>query len=417
MKKFDVNFKLVLVSQIISLIGGNVLRFALLLFILDMSGSAGTFGLVMAVSQIPVFLFAIPGGIIADRMDKKKLIVFFDGIKTVICAVLVGIFLTGTYSVMNLTVIIAVFMMILTLFTPILTAATPVIVKSEVLEEANGAIQGVNAISELLSFVLGGVLIATIGMMNIIILAAVAFLISTVIDLFIKIAHQKTVAEFGVIKTAVTDMKASLTYATKKNPLIIKLSVAMGFFAFLIMPVVTVALPYIVRIQFAANDTMFGVAQAVSALGMLLGGVLAGKFKKWLEIKNFGKLVMVAAVFSGLLALTVHAPFFGDNTIIPFWLFNIVLMLLMVIMTFGSIVAMSFVQKQVPEKYLGKTVALMITILNVSIPVSQYFFGQMMELLTGRTSLLFIGIGGLMFGLATVGNRLFSFDVVETVNA
>ena len=81
MKKFDVNFKLVLVSQIISLIGGNVLRFALLLFILDMSGSAGTFGLVMAVSQIPVFLFAIPGGIIADRMDKKKLIVFLTALK------------------------------------------------------------------------------------------------------------------------------------------------------------------------------------------------------------------------------------------------------------------------------------------------------------------------------------------------
>ena len=63
-----------------------------------------------------------------------------------------------------------------------------------------------------------------------------------------------------------------------------------------------------------------------------------------------------------------------------------------------------------PEKYLGKTVALMITILNVSIPVSQYFFGQMMELLTGRTPLLFIGIGVLMFGLASIGNKLFNFD-------
>jgi len=411
MKKFDHNFKLVLVSQIISLIGGNILRFALLLFILDISGSAGTFGLVMAISQIPVFLFAIPGGIIADRMNKKKLIVFFDGIKTVICAGLLAIFLAGAYSIANLTAIIAVFMMIMTLFTPILTAATPAIVDGEVLEEANGAIQAINATSELLSFVLGGILIATIGIMNIIILAGVSFLISTIIDLFIKIAYQKEQSEFGVIKTAALDMKKSLNYATKKNPLIIKLATSMGFFSFLIMPIMTVAMPYIIRIQFQASDTMFGVSQAVGAFGMLLGGILSGKFKKWLEIKHFAKLVSIVAALCLLLAVTVYAPLFS-GVALPFWLFNIILMFVMVLMTFGTVIAMSLIQKQVPEKYLGKTIALMITIINVSIPVSQYIFGTMMNLLAGRNSFLFIAIGLLMMGLAVLGRK--AFNDVET---
>jgi len=407
MKEFDFNFKLMLVSQIISLIGGNVLRFALLLFILDLTGSAGTFGIVMAVSQVPVFLFAIPGGIIADRMNKKKLIVFFDGIKTVICFVLVAIFLMGNYSVANLTFFIAVFMMILTLFTPILTAATPAIVDEEVLVEANGAIQAINAMSEMLSFVLGGVLVATIGMVNIVILAGIAFLISTVIDLFIKISYEKQKAEFGVIKTAVLDMKESLTYAIKKNPFIIKLSVFMGVFAFFIMPIVTVAMPYIVRIQFEASDTMFGVSQAMTAFGMLVGGILSGSLKKWLQFKYFARLVMLASALCLLLAVTVHIPLFSGVTL-PFWLFNILLMLVMILITFGSIIAMAFIQEQVPDKYLGKTVALVITILNIATPVSQSVFGMLMEIFTDTTSLLFIAIGVMMMGLAGVARKLFS---------
>jgi len=407
MKKFDINFKLVLVSQIISLIGGNVLRFALVLFILDLSGSAGIFGLVMAVSQIPVFIFAIPGGIIADRMNKKNLIVFLDGVKTVICLALVVIFVTGIYSVANLTFFIAVFMMILTLFSPVLTSATPVIVKEEVLVEANGAIQAVNAMGELFGFVLGGILVATIGMINIVILVGVAFLISTVIDLFIKIAHNKQIAEFGIVKTAVLDMKESLNYATKKNQFIIRIAIFMGLFAFLIMPIVTVALPYIVRVQFEANDTMFGIAQAVSAFGMLLGGIFSGSLKKFLQFKYFATWIIVTAALCLFLAVTVHTPFFASLTL-PFWLFNIVLMLVMVVLTFGNIIAMSYIQEEVPEKYLGKTLALVITILNLAIPISQFAFGWLMEIFADTTSLLFIAIGMLMIGLAGVAKKVFS---------
>ena len=406
MKKFDINFKLVLTSQIISLIGGNILRFALILFILDLSGSVGTFGLVMAITQLPVFLFAIPGGIIADRMDKKKLIVFFDGIKTVLCLGLVVIFLTGTYTVANLTAVIALFMVILTLFSPILVTATPAIVKEEVLVEANGAIQSVNAVSELLSFVLGGVLIATIGMINIVILAGVSFLISTGIDMFIKIAHEKQAADHGIVRTAVLDMKDSFTYATKKNPFIIKVAVFLGCFAFLIMPIISVAMPYIVRVQFEASDTMFGVAQAVSAFGMLLGGILTGVLKKWLNFKFFPQLVTITAALCLLLAVTVHPPFFAGLAL-PFWLFNIVLMLVMVIMTFGNIIAMSFIQERVPEKYLGKTIALLLTILNVAIPTSQFAFGWLMEIFVGNLPLLFVAVAVLMIGLVFVAKKLF----------
>jgi len=407
MKKFGINFKLALTSQIISLIGGNILRFALLLFILDLTQSAVIFGIVTAVSQIPVMLFAIPGGIIADRMNKKKLIVFLDGIKTVICAVLLVIFLTGTYSVTNLTVIIVIFMAIVTLFAPILIAATPSIVDQEALVEANGAIQAINAMSELLSFVLGGILVATIGINNIIILAGIAFSASTVIDLFIKIPYVKQKVEFGIIKTATLDLKDSFCYAVKENPTIIKLSMLSAVLAMLFLPILTVALPYIARIEFGASDTMFGISQAIAAFGMLLGGMLSGKFKKWLNIQHFSKLILMMAALCIVLAISIYTSRFGGEITIPFWLFNIGLMLIMVVITFANIIVMALVQEQVPANYLGKIVALVITVANFVLPAGQYVFGLLMEYFTDGIYVLFIAISILTIGVSMGARKMF----------
>ena len=410
MKKFGLNFKLVLTSQIISLIGGNILRFALLLFILDLTRSASTFGLVTAVSKIPVLLFAIPGGIIADRMNKKKLIVLFDGIKTIICVALLVIFLTSTYSVTNLTMLIVLFSAIGTLFGPILVAATPSIVSQDELVEANGAMQTIQAISQLLSFVLGGILITTIGIINIVILAGIAFLASTAIDLFIKIPHKSQQTEFGVIKTAALDVKESFHYAYKENPTIIKSSLFFASLSLLFLPILMVALPYIVRIEFEASDTMFGISQAVAAFGMLLGGMLSGKFKKWLDMKHFSKLVLIMALLCLVLAAAVHTPLFGGSLLIPFWLFNIGLMLTMICVTFLNIIVFALVQKQVPANYLGKVSALIITISNFAAPVGQYGFGSLMELFTDGISVLFIVIAVLTVGVSAVANKMFKTD-------
>jgi len=407
MKKFGINFNLVLGSQVISLIGGNVLRFALILFILDFTNSAGTFGLVMAITQLPVFLCSVPGGIIADRLDKKKLIVFFDGVKVIICIGLALILITGTYSVANLTLFIAIFMAILTLFAPILIAATPQIVSEEVLVEANGMIQGVNAMGDLVGFAIGGILVATIGMLNIVILVGILFVISTIIDLFIKIKHVKQHSEFGIAKTAVLDLKDSLNYSTKKNPFIIKMALIMGMFAFLILPIVTVAMPYIVRTQFEASDMMFGFAQAVGVFGMLLGGVFAGTLKKFLTFTNFPKFGLILALISLLLGVIVYAPLFS-GIILPFWLFNITIMLMSVVMVLANIIIMSYFQEQVPTKYLGKVLAILMTIMNIATPLGQMVYGQLMNLLGDNMSLLFVMVSILFLGLTVVTRKFFA---------
>ena len=407
MKTFDTNFKLVLISQIISLFGINILRFALLLFILDLTRSAAIFGAVTAITQIPIIVFAMIGGIMADRLDKKKQVVILDFSKAVMCFILLFIFLTGTYNLINLTVFIFLLMVTVTLFTPLLSAATPSIVKPEVLVDANGAIQGINAISDLLGFVLGGILMATIGVTNIILFSGIFFLISTVIDLFIKIPFEKQVEEKqGILKMIGSDIKLSFTYLKKENPVLLKLISIVAILSMLMFPLITVALPYVVRITFGASEQMLGLSQGMAMAGMLIGGLLAGKLKKWLTVKHFHRWIIASAFIVLSLALAVYDPLFPNSTLLPFWIFTLGFMVIMVVVCIVNILLMTLAQEKTPTHLLGKVVAFAMMATSVATPFGQYLYGMFAEMLGSSQYFLYLGIMMIVIVMGLVSKKV-----------
>lgn len=70
------NFIIMVISQIISLFGNAIQRFCMSLYILDLTGSAAVFARILAISTIPYVLFAPIAGLIADTVNRKKIMVF-----------------------------------------------------------------------------------------------------------------------------------------------------------------------------------------------------------------------------------------------------------------------------------------------------------------------------------------------------
>lgn len=77
-KLFHKDFTLVVIGRIISLFGNAVVRFALPLYLLNVTGSAAFFGITSACSVIPGILLTPVGGIIADRVNKRNIMVLLD---------------------------------------------------------------------------------------------------------------------------------------------------------------------------------------------------------------------------------------------------------------------------------------------------------------------------------------------------
>ena len=75
---FTRDFTMVIIGQIISLFGNAVLRFALPLYLLREMDSSVLFGTISACSFIPMVIFSLFGGIIADRVNKRNIMVTLD---------------------------------------------------------------------------------------------------------------------------------------------------------------------------------------------------------------------------------------------------------------------------------------------------------------------------------------------------
>ena len=75
---FRRDFTLVVIGQIISLFGSAILRFALPLYLLRQTGSPALFGAVGAAAFIPAVLCAPVGGAVADRVNKRDIMVVLD---------------------------------------------------------------------------------------------------------------------------------------------------------------------------------------------------------------------------------------------------------------------------------------------------------------------------------------------------
>ncbi len=77
-KLFSKDFTLVVIGQIISLFGNAVIRFALPLYLLNDTGSSALYGTVTACAFIPAILLSPIGGVIADRINKRNIMVVLD---------------------------------------------------------------------------------------------------------------------------------------------------------------------------------------------------------------------------------------------------------------------------------------------------------------------------------------------------
>ena len=85
---FSKNFILVATGRVVSAFGNQTIRYALPLYLLIQTGSSALFGSIMAASFLPMILLFPIGGIIADRFNKRNIMLVMD-----LCtAILISVF-------------------------------------------------------------------------------------------------------------------------------------------------------------------------------------------------------------------------------------------------------------------------------------------------------------------------------------
>lgn len=401
------DFTLVVIGQIISLFGNAAIRFVLPLYLLNQTGSSALYGTVTACAFVPAIVLSPVGGIVADRVNKRNIMVILD----FSTAGLIAAFSLSEGSG-NLVVMITVTLMLLYgiagAYQPSVQASIPALVSQENILAANSVVNIVNSFSALLGPVLGGILYSLWGLKPVLYMCAGCFFLSAVMELFIRIpfAGQKTAGSMW--KTVREDFAESIRFIRREEPVIGKALFAVCGINMFLSAMLVVGIPYIVTevLPFEPDvaKRLCGYAEGALAAGGLAGGIGAGVFSGKLTMKKAGNLIVACAVWVFPMGITM--ALFSSGMI------NYMVMLaccffIIACSTIFTVMIMSFVQAKTPGNLIGKVIAVMLTVSMCAQPLGNAMYGILFGICRGYEFAVVLFGGAVSLFIAVGAKKVF----------
>ena len=156
-------FRLLFGAQAVSVLGDRMVAVALAFAVLSVDGSASSVGIVLAARTLPLVACLLAGGVVADRVSRRAVMVVSDLVRVASQGATAGLLLSGGAHVWNLAALAAVTGAATGFFNPASTGLLPAIVPLEQLQQANGLRATAMSTGEILGPVLAGVLVAAAG--------------------------------------------------------------------------------------------------------------------------------------------------------------------------------------------------------------------------------------------------------------
>ena len=379
----------------------GTLRFALPLYLLNLTGSSALYGTVMACAFIPSILLSPVGGIVADRVNKRNIMVILDFFTA---AVILTFFLlmNGVNLIVLLTVTLMVLYGIAGAYQPSVQASIPVLAAPENLMAANSIINTISSFASLTGPVLGGILYSAYGIKPVLLVCMACFILSAVMEIFIKIPFQKPASNGSIWKTVRCDFAESIRFIWRDKPVIGKtLLVVCGVNLFL-SAMIIVAMPYLITEVFDLGavqaNRLYGYAQGALAAGGLTGGISAGVFSKKLSYQKSGNLITASAVC--VFPIGAALILFSSG-IINYLVITVCCFVIMVFSTIFTVQMLSFMQAETPQNMVGKVIAFALTFAMCAQPLGNALYGIMFEACNGfeYVVVLFSGVVSLIIAL------------------
>ena len=408
-KLFTRDFTLVVIGQVISLFGNAAVRFALPLYLLNLTGSSALYGTVTACAFLPPILLSPIGGMIADRVNKRNIMVALDFL-TAAVILLFSLLMDVCSLVPLLTVTLMLLYGIAGAYQPSVQASIPALVCPEQTMAANSVINTVSSFSSLTGPVLGGLLYSACGLKPVLLVCMICFFLSAVMELFIRIPFRKQTPDGGIRQTIQRDFSESIHFLRTQKPVIGKgMLVVCGINLFL-SAMLLVAMPWLITeildLEPALANRLYGFAQGALAAGGLVGGIGAGIFADRLDVRKSAKILTACALCVFPMGLTL---LLSDSGILNYLVLTVCCFLIMVFSTVFTVQMMSMIQTETPPHLTGKVIAVTLTFSMCSQPLGNALYGILFEACRGFESLVVLFSGTVSLMIAIKARKVFRF--------
>ncbi len=263
-------FMLLWAGELISGVGGGLTSFGLGVYVFQKTGSAASMALVTLLAFLPTLLFSVPAGVLADRYDRRLLMMIGDG-----CSAL-GIFYIfvcmrhGEAALYQICIGVFVSAVFSALLEPAYRATVTDLLTKEEYSRADGMVSIAGSARYLISPVLAGALLAVSDMRLLLVIDICTFF-PTVIGAAV-VRKEIAVKEKEGGESFIENFRQGWRAVTGRRGILILIAVSalitffMGTFQILAQPVI---------LNFA-DSTVLGIGETVCACGMLVSGLFLG---------------------------------------------------------------------------------------------------------------------------------------------
>ena len=396
------DFALVVAGQIVSLFGNAILRFSLPLFLLRETGSSALFGAVTACSLLPMIVLSLLGGVLADRVNKRNIMVFLDFSTAGIIA--------GFYFLVGRVPTIPLFIVTLMLlygisgtYQPAVQASIPALVAKDHILTASAIVNQIGSMANFIGPVIGGWIYGLWGLEPILEISVGCFALSAVMEIFIKIPFVKRPREKPALQIARQDLLEGCRFLRVDQPVFLKVSLIIAGLNLILSAMITVGIPVLTVEPLGFSDQLLGVAQGLLAAGGVLGGLLTALLGKRLQPER----AYVFLILCAMLTLLMGAGMLWSNT--PYLKYLILSgtgTAITIFSTMFSIQMLAVVQRETPEHLIGKVIACIMTLIMCAQPIGQLTYGIFLEQISAVP--IITGAGAISMCIALYAKKVLS---------
>ena len=263
-------FMLLWSGEFISAIGSGLTSFGLSVYVFRQTGSAASMGLVTLLAFLPTLLFSVPAGVLADKYDRRLLMMIGDGFSALGIVYILICMLQGEAKLYQICVGVFVSAVFSSLLEPSYRATVTDLLTKEEYSKASGLVSIAGSARYLISPVLAGILLAVSDIRLLFVIDISTFILTVISTAVVRkgIATKETENQSGFFKSPTEGWRA---IADRRGVLLLILvssvmTCFMGAIQILSEPLI---------LDFADSTTL-GIAQTVCASGMLVSGLFLG---------------------------------------------------------------------------------------------------------------------------------------------
>lgn len=401
-KLFTRNFTLLILGQVSSLTGNYTLKFALSMYVLEQTGSASIFAGMLSAALLPTVLLSPFGGILADRANRKHIMVALDALSG-LSVLAAGLLLPLGRELWVIGALLVLLSVLAAFESPTVQACVPQMVSPQNLVQGNAVVSQVSAVTSLVTPFWGSLFYTAFGIGPVFAAAVVCFWLTALLECMIHLEYQKPPRTAGIGAIVREDLAVSAHFLRREQPDILKLLLLAALAGMFVSGTAVVGFPYLVRTVLGLSATYYGAAESAMGAAAILGSLCAGLLGKKLRVRDMAAIFLSFGLSLFPIGLSFLLPV-GRMARYGVLLFFFCVCQLGVCIF--STYAITLIQQRTPEQLMGKVMSCVFTLSMCAQPVGQVVYGALFDCFSDSVYWVLIPTG-MLICLIAVASRGF----------